>query len=169
MKERAAPLSRLQGGVDPADARNARRPSWWDPPKPRQEPALPPATFTQSPVLPPGTAPSPSPKAARRQTGQMGRIQTPHVHKRLPASAHNCCPHGPALGQEQHLDEVDSSKSLLAERNAPKSLQSHLSSSTTAMRHHDQPPGFHADSLQKSQLGQGLAPYFEGFPLTRAI
>lgn len=61
-KECAALLSCLQGGMDPAGVRNAQTSFWWDTPKPRQEPALPPQyPHTKSHSL---SRPTPSPKVA---------------------------------------------------------------------------------------------------------
>lgn len=79
----------LQGGTDPADVWRAWSPSWWDTPKPRQEPAIP----TQTSSLQTCSITSSKANWAENPDPSASCLQE------LPASLHGCCQHGPGLGQ----------------------------------------------------------------------
>lgn len=115
MKECVVPLSCLQGGMDPADVRNARRPSWWDTPKPRQEPALPPKYSHKDLFL--------SPDLLHHQKQLDCKLAREDGFKRQLSARGFLLHHTTAVNMRQCLaksniwNEVDSSTNLLAKRN----------------------------------------------------
>lgn len=119
----------LQGGTDPADVWRAWSPSWWDTPKPRQEPAIP----TQTSSLQTCSITSSKANWAENPDPSASCLQE------LPASLHGCCQHGPGLGQEQHLHEREPSQALLAEGKSCRHFGAAPAQSLGNMRSHDQP------------------------------